>query len=135
MAPGNFFKYLGAQVGSTSWVEGPSLQLARTVTSLDRLQTCPSKPKQKLWMFFIVLLPQLVYLLLQAKLKKGTLQRVDREMRKFVRTPLHLPRDTPLGYFHAAAKDGGLGVTIMTTHISLLGEDLLSRLPSSGEIF
>ena len=132
LAPGKFYKYLGVGVG-TSWAEGPSHMLARYISGLGRLQRCPAKPQQKLWALTSVLIPQLTYPLLHSYANKGTLKRVDRESRKFVRAALHLPHDTPLGLFHAAVVDGGLGVTSMETRIPRLREDLLTRLRQSHD--
>ena len=132
LSPGKFYKYLGIQVGS-NWAGGPSHLLARYVTGLGRLQRCPAKPQQKLWSLTNVLIPQLLYPLLHAEANKGALKRLDRESRQFVRTALHLPKDTPIGYFHAAVVDGGLGVASMETRIPRMREDLLVRLQRSHD--
>ena len=133
LAPGKFYRYLGAQVGSTHWAEGPSLLLARLVKGLERLQRCPAKPQQKMWMLVQVLLPQVMYPTLHSEAKKSTLARMDRETRKFVRKALHLPADTPVGYIHAGTREGGLGVTSFQTRIPRLRHDMLSRLSGAGD--
>ena len=132
LSPGKFYKYLGIQIGS-DWAGGPSNLVARYVTGLGRLQRAPSKPQQKLWSLTSVLVPQLLYPLMHAQANKGTLKRMDRESRKFVRAALHLPHDTPIGYFHAAVVDGGLGIPSMETRIPRMREDLLIRLQRSHD--
>ena len=133
LAPGKFYRYLGVQVGSSHWAEGPSHLLARLVNGLRRLQKCPAKPQQKMWMLVNVLLPQLQYPLLHSEAKKSTLKKVDVETRRFARTALHLPADSPKGYFHAGVTDGGLGITSFETRIPRLRHDLLARLTVAGD--
>ena len=132
LSPGKFYKYLGVQVGHT-WASGPSHLLARYISGLSRLQRCPAKPQQKIWMLNNVLIPQMQYPMLHAKANKGTLKRLDVESRRFVRKALHLPGDTPVGYFHARAVDGGLGITAFTTRLPRLREDLMARLRGAAD--
>jgi len=63
---------------------------------------------------------------------KGQLGRMDRTSRRGVRSCLHLPKDTPLGYLYAATVDGGLGIPCLETKVPRLREDLLQRLGASG---
>lgn len=51
----------------------------------------------------------------------------------FVRTSLHLLRDTPLGYFHASGVDGGLGEVAFGVRIQRLKTDLIARLLESED--
>ena len=57
------------QEGFTFWAEGPSLLLAMLVTWLERLQSCPVKPQQKMGMLMQGLLPQLMYLTLYSEVE------------------------------------------------------------------
>lgn len=132
LGPGQFYRYLGVRVG-TPWADGPSQLLAKLNIGLSRLQRSPAKPQQKLWALINVIVPQLLYPLLHSKAKKGTLKRVDRDTRRFARLALHMPHDTPLGVFHAAVADGGLGIPSMLTRIPRLREDLMERLSLSSD--
>ena len=60
-ASGKFYRYLGAHVVSAHSAEGPSVLLARLIKGLECLQRCPAKPQEKIWMLVQVLLPQLLY--------------------------------------------------------------------------
>ena len=102
-------------------------------TKLRAMQRTPAKPQQKLWGLSKVLLPQLLYPLVNAGCAMGLLRRGDREVRRFVRSALHLPKDTPLGYFHTACAEVGLGVPALETLIPRLRADLRQRLLSSGD--
>ena len=127
LTPRKFYKYLGVQVGSTEWAEEPSRLLARLVTGLGRLQRSPTKPQQKMWMLVHTLLAKLIYPLLHSETRDDTLTRLDREVRKFTRKAFHLPHDTPVRYFHASVRDGGLEI-FFCSRIPRLKSDLLSRL-------
>lgn len=59
------------------------------------------------------------------------LNRLDNEVRKFVRQWLHLPNDTPLGYFYASFSDGGLGLPNLGMNISATKIRRLSKLSAS----
>lgn len=132
LGPEDFYKYLGSRVGA-AWASGPSHLLGQLIAKLGRLQRAPAKPQQKHWGLASVLLPQMLYPLLHSRANKGALKRMDVEIRKFVRIALHLPHDTPLGYFHAAGVDGGLGVTALESRIPRLKHDLLARLRQSHD--
>ena len=100
---------------------------------LDQLIRAPTKPQQKLWGLKNVVLPP-AFLPTDERggyerptLKNG--QGHQEEARKI----LHLPKDTPLGYIHAASVDGGLGVPSLVTRIPRLKKDLLQRLRDSED--
>ena len=64
---------------------------------------------------------------------KGQLKRLDLKVREAVRAFLHLPRDTPVGYFHAGVREGGIGIASLSTRIPRLRADLLQRLGGSAD--
>ena len=132
LTPGTFYKYLGIKLGAGSGATAFEI-FKDLAAKLRVMQRAPAKPQQKLWGLSKVLLPQLLYPLVNAASGKGQLRRGDREVRRFVRSALHLPKDTPTGYFHTACAEGGLGVPALETLIPRLRADLRQRLLSSGD--
>jgi len=61
----------------------------------------------------------LLWLVLAAQTAKG-LETLDRIVRASIRKRLKLPKDTLLAFFHAKARDGGLGVPRLRHTISYL---------------
>jgi len=75
---------------------------------LQSLTESPLKPQQRMALARCNLLPRLYHgLVLAAQTAKG-LETLDRIVRASVRKWLRLPKDTPLAFFHAKARDGGL---------------------------
>lgn len=70
----------------------------------------------------------------------GRLKLLDMCVRDNIRKWLHLPKDTPLGYFYATIKDGGLGIEDMLHKVAVSRVNRLNKLqtsdsPISKEIF
>lgn len=102
------WEYLGVLFTS----EGASKQnqieiLEKQLTSISK---APLKPQQRMWALRNVLIPGLTYKLVMSRVRFGYLKKIDRKIRLYIRKWLHLPHDTPNGYFHASVQDGGLGV-------------------------
>ncbi|KAK8372178.1 hypothetical protein O3P69_012076, partial [Scylla paramamosain] len=75
----------------------------------------------------------LLYPLVNAAATHGQLGRLDRAIRRGVRTILHLPKDTTISYLYASTADGGLGIPCLATRVPRLKEDLLQRLKNSED--
>ncbi|MCP3679146.1 MAG: reverse transcriptase family protein [Gammaproteobacteria bacterium] len=132
MGPTHLYRYLGLQVGA-GVIGMPTDTLAAFISDLEKLQKAPLKPQQKLWSAQTIVSNRYRYPLVLGKATKWMLQRLDREMRKFLRRALHLPGDTPVSFFHASAGDGGLGVFSHTTGIPLLKDAVRARLTNSPD--
>ncbi|MPC84947.1 Retrovirus-related Pol polyprotein from type-2 retrotransposable element R2DM [Portunus trituberculatus] len=88
--------------------------LATLIKDLGSVQKGPLKPQQKLC-------------LVLDKTTRGTLERYDAEIRKFIKKALHLPQDTPNAAIYAKTCDGGLGVPRLTALMPLLRRGALER--------
>lgn len=101
-------KYLGVRMtqrGSTLQTPPQKLQ-----QGLSRIRDAPLKPEQRMTILRRHLIPSLQHELVNADVGKGVLRRMDVTVRDAVRSWLHLPKDTPVPFFHASTSDGGLGV-------------------------
>jgi len=81
LAPGEFYKYLGVQMGAG---DGGTAHLLhqQLAAKMDRLLRAPARPQQKFWGFKNVLVPQLLYPLVNMAATKGQLGRMDRAIRR-----------------------------------------------------
>jgi len=111
------YRYLGLQVGA----DGASCRVsAKLEARLRRVCKAPLKPQQRLWIVRSNILPSLLHELVFGTQTASTLNSLDRITRKGVRHILHLPKDTPKGYFHASVADGGLGLANLRTMVPSL---------------
>lgn len=127
-----FYKYLGVRSGAEGGDSAHHVH-EELCMKLERLQKASAKPQEKLWAVNSILLPQVQYPLANVACPHTQLRRCDRVVRRFVRTALHLPKDTPLGHLHSATVDGELGVPYLATRIPRQREDHLSRLRASAD--
>ena len=98
----------------------------------EHLRMAPMKPQQKIWALKTSLLPRLLHQALFAEPTTTTLKTLDRLSRQFTRKLLHLPKDTPLGAFHASKSEGGLGISFITG-IPALKKKKLTRLAEAPD--
>ena len=133
LGPGEYYKYLGLEVGPAVGQAEPRRALAALIKDLGSLQKAPLKPQQKLWALKNVLIPKHQYTRVLGKTTKGILERMDCEIRKFVKKALHLPKDTPNAGFYTRVCEGGLGVPRFTVLIPALKRGALERLSKSHD--
>ena len=70
----------------------------------------PLKPNQKIYTLRSHLLPSLLHYLIFNSISLKSLSASDTKIRSAVRQCLRLPKDTPVAFFHAGVKAGGLGI-------------------------
>ena len=133
LQPGQAYKYLGIEIGPTRNPGEPRRSLTALIKDLGLLQKAPLKPQQKLWALKTVVIPKHQYTRVIGKTTKGTLQRLDLEIRKFLKKALHLPKDTPNAGLYTKVGDGGLGVPRFITLVPGLKRGLLERLSKSPD--
>lgn len=107
------WKYLGLSF-SVRGVEGKPLCSMKEY--LEKIGRAPLKPQQRLVVLRQYLLPRLHHVLILGKISAKILIRLDRAVRLAVRQWLRLPYDVPLGFYHAHAEDGGLGIQSANNH-------------------
>uniref|UniRef100_A0ABD2WAI5 Uncharacterized protein n=1 Tax=Trichogramma kaykai TaxID=54128 RepID=A0ABD2WAI5_9HYME len=80
------------------------------VRELTNIASAPLKPQQRLKILRCFLVPRFYHQLVLSRCYLQTLKSPDRQVRAAVRKWLWLPKDVPIGYFHARCLDGGLGI-------------------------
>jgi len=124
------YKYMGLQTGAQGTRKEYNDSL---VAMLRSLTEAPLKPQQRMALARCNLLPRLYHgLVLAAQTAKG-LETLDRIVRASVRKWLRLPKDTPLAFFHAKARDGGLGIPRLRHTIPYLRLKRLRKLMMSTD--
>ena len=70
-----------------------------------------------------IVIPRTIHGLVLSETTMGFLRKLDKVIRAAIRSWVHLPRDTPLGFFHSRAVYGGLGVPSLSARIPCLHRD------------
>ena len=109
------YKYLGVRVSATGIAKADVRH--SLLDKLERVSRSALSPQQRLYALRVHILPSFEHVLVLNKVGVGVLKDLDREVRRFVRSWVHLPKDTPIGAFHAKHQDGGLGVRSFFTTI------------------
>lgn len=113
LGPCNQWKYLGVNFSSVG-VQKPGGTLE---SDLGKISRAPLKPQQRLKILRSFLIARYKYRFILSKSSLKILKAMDKQIRIAVRKWLRLPKDTPLGYFHASCKDGGLGIPSFATTV------------------
>ena len=100
---------------------------------LDHISKAPLKPQQRFFILRTNVIPATYHQLVLAQTTAKHLKYLDRQIRKAVRKWLHLPHDTPLPYFHADVKDGGLGLRSLQYTVPGLKQRRMIRLQTSRD--
>lgn len=108
MTRSNRWKYLGVIFTPEGTAQCRPTEIVTPY--LEALTKAPLKPQQRLFALRTMIIPKLYHQLALGTVKIGTLNKTDKLVREALRRWLALPHDTPTAYFHAAIKDGGLGV-------------------------
>ncbi|BES87387.1 Reverse transcriptase (RNA-dependent DNA polymerase) [Nesidiocoris tenuis] len=125
---GDLWRYLGVEFQGVETMATSKLDL---VQALAKIGKAPMKPQQRLRVLRVYLLPKLVYGLTFGRTTIGRLRLLDASVRAAVRKWLNLPHDTPIGYFHAKVKEGGLGISALSEAIPRQRRDRLTALQHS----
>ncbi|KAJ3649860.1 hypothetical protein Zmor_021578 [Zophobas morio] len=84
--------------------------VADIAEKLGRISRAPLKSQQSLHLVRTYLLHKYLHAWTFGRLNVDALRRLDRLVRGSVRPGLAVPRDTPMGYFHAPIRSSDLGV-------------------------
>ncbi|CAH2021857.1 unnamed protein product, partial [Acanthoscelides obtectus] len=117
--PDEAIRYLG--VSFTPWKGGISSKdnAKEFVSAAKRAARLSLKPEQKLKLIFEYVYPRYRYGMVQNPPSKTALEDADQQIRNVVRKIFHLPESTTMYLLYTRKKEGGLGVTRMTTDIQL----------------
>lgn len=133
LQPTETYKYLGLEIGPVLRNREPAQALAALVEELTTLQKAPLKPQQKFWAVKHTTFARHIYRRVLGRSKQNLLKRMDLELRKFLRSALHLPKDTPNSHFYANTADGGLGIPSFTQEVEVLRKAMRERLLESSD--
>lgn len=109
------WKYLGVTFSARGLVGNSIEKDVRDL--LQRTSKAPLKRQQRLVVLKFYLIPRLYQRSVLGPVAAKLLTRVDRLIRQEVRKLLRLPHDWPIGFFHAAVEESGLGIPSMRTTI------------------
>ena len=103
------YKYLGILItaAGAKQREGSKNELK---DGLSNISKAPLKPHQRLNIPRQLLLPKFLHTLVLAPTNTSYLKWFDNMIRSALRSWLKLPKDTPLAFFYANVKAGGLGI-------------------------
>lgn len=110
------WKYLGVRFVGLQVKDNVSELLCQ----LEKIGRARLKPQQKYLLLRVHLIPKHLHALVLGKTSKQKLESLDVEIRRAMRTWLKLPHDTPIAYFHAKVKVGGLSIPSLSHKIPQL---------------
>lgn len=87
------------------------------------------KPYQHLELLKTFLIPKLTYELTLGNTHRNTLSKMDVLLRAALTSWLHLPKDTPLAYFHASFTKGDLEVMCFSFFYPITPKEPLYQVP------
>lgn len=123
------WKYLGLNF------EGKAVEAfdGKLPVGLERITCAPLKPQQRLTLLREHVVPGVLHRLVLGTSTAHTLKTADVTMRLHVRKWLHLPHDTPLGFFYTPVKQGGLGLPCLQHLVPLHRYQRYSRISDTME--
>lgn len=124
------YRYLGLRTGAS----GSKMEVKETLgTGIQRLTQAPLKPQQRMFLLRVFLIPKLIHQLVLGEVTASTLESLDRTIRKAIREWLRLPKDTPKPFFHAPAREGGLGIQPLRSLVPVWRKQRLEKLSNSSD--
>ncbi|KAF0304404.1 Retrovirus-related Pol polyprotein from type-1 retrotransposable element R2 [Amphibalanus amphitrite] len=128
MGPTDSIKYLGVEISASGVLMSAGKRLHKQLTETDR---APLKPQQRLFILKRHIIPGMTHTLVLGKTNITKLKAMDITIRTMTRKWLHIPKDTPVGFFHAALEDGGLDIPALVDTIPRLVKNRLAKLNDS----
>ena len=126
------YKCLGISISARERDSKPEELLTR---GLNQLTRAPLKPQQRLFILVNNLLPKLYHRLVLPRIHGGVIRRMDKSIRRHVKSWLKLPDDCVNAYIYTDVKEGGLGVPSLRVTIPCLKYKRMERLSTSADEF
>ena len=126
------YKYLGIAISARERDSKPEELLSR---GLNHLTRAPLKPQQRLFLLTNNLLPKLYHRLVLSRIHGCVLRRMDKAIRRSVKSWLCLPNDCTNAFIYTDAKEGGLGIPSLRVSIPCLKYKRMDRLTKSNDNF
>lgn len=111
LGPGERTRYLGVNISHTG-VSMPEEQ--PLLSMLGNVGQAPLKPQQRVHILRVHILPKLRHQFSFGRITQKVMRKFDTAIRASLRGWLHLPKDTPIPFFHARVRDGGLGIASLS---------------------
>ncbi len=128
LGAGQLTKYLGMKVGPWGGVESCNTEL-RLKHMIERINSAPLKPTQRLHMLHWYGVPRLLYGLVGPRpVSQAALERLDLLIRGTVKQWLRLPGCTSNGLLYSCKRDGGLALPWLSRSVPLAQLRRLNRL-------
>ena len=124
------YKYLGISVSARESDSSPEELLTRRLNHLTR---APLKPQQRVYILKQHLIPKLYHRPVLSRSNCSVLKRLDKLVRRGLRTWLRLPHDAVNSFFHTEVREGGLGVPSFRLSIPIMKSNRLERLSKSQD--
>lgn len=99
---------------------------------LKKIGRAHLKPQQKYLLLRNHLIPQYQHTMVLGKTSINLLESLDIEIRQAMRTWLKFPHDTPIAYFHAKVKTGGLSIPNLSLNIPQIRLARLDKMVKRG---
>lgn len=124
------WKYLGIMFEGTEKAK----YRASLCADLEKLCHAPLKPQQRIQILKNSVFSKHLHSLVLGRTTVEKLKSLDDEVKRSIRAWLRLPKDTPLPYFYASVKSGGLGLMCLAETIPIMRKSRLERFIASGTI-
>lgn len=125
------WKYLGVHFKGSKIVD-KDVCLA---SDLEKITKAPLKPYQRLRILCGAVIPKYMHTLVLGRIGTVQLKKMDLMIRAFVKRWLYFPKDLPTAYIYARVRDGGLGITNLSSiSASTFSEEAApSEIPNTRE--
>jgi hypothetical protein len=100
---------------------------------LQRLKKAPLKPQQRIQMVRSTITSRLIHTLRLSRVHAKLLKDLDRKIRSFVKSVLHLPSGTSTDFFYIPVLKGGLGLQEFMTLIPAAKLKLINSMKKSSD--
>ena len=127
---GDTYKYLGITFKPKGTYAAVKDKVIKKIAAVNSV---PLKPQQRLHILKTNIVPAVWHELVMAEVFATDLRQLDRVVRAAVRGWLHLPKDTPIPFYHADLRDGGLGIPCIEQKSQSLRLSRLLRLMASSD--
>ena len=124
------YKYLGTDIGLKLKYASIGEKIQNKLHSISR---APLKPNKKMYTLRSQLIPCLVHYLTFNSISLKSLSASDTKIRSVVRQWLRLPKDTPVAFFHAGVKAGGLGILQLRKWVPIIRINTMSAMVAQSK--
>lgn len=124
----DFWRYLGVVFEAS----GPEKTKVNLADDLMKLTRGPLKPQQRVEMLKTFVITKHQHKLVLSRTTASGLNKLDLQIRRYVRQWLHLPKDAPTAFIHAPVRSGGLGIPCLKQWIPLMRFLRLSKIRDTG---